>query len=48
MKKTYTAPVLLISGDVIRETLAGRIEGDEPQGNTVFMPSLVGGLGYYL
>ena len=48
MKKTYTTPVLTISGDVIDETLNGATplpESDNPEVNMI--PS-AGSIGYYL
>lgn len=48
MKKTYTTPVLTISGDVVDETLRGVTplpESDAPEVNMI--PS-AGGIGYYL
>lgn len=48
MKKTYEAPKLVISGDVVRVTLIGdapACESDNPTVNQVKCP---GDVGYYL
>lgn len=46
MKKIYTAPVLAISGDTVRETLGGPIV-PAPESQTTKLSS-AGAIGYYL
>ena len=48
MKKTYEAPELIISGNVIRETLMGTEEASETQDPIVNRLEFPGGIGYYL
>jgi len=48
MKKTYEAPMLLESGNVIHETLSGQADTGELNGQIMAHPVLVGGVGYYL
>jgi len=48
MKKTYTTPILAISGDIVNETLKGATplpESDNPEVNMIPIP---GSIGYYL
>jgi hypothetical protein len=46
MKKTYTTPVLAISGDTVQET---RSVGSSPTGESAFTKSIPSGaVGFYL
>jgi hypothetical protein len=47
MKKTYTTPTLVASGDVVDETRNGQMEVDEI-GFPATKTSLPGSIGYYL
>jgi hypothetical protein len=46
MKKTYAAPALVISGNVVRETLSGSITPVENGPTTKNLGA--GGVGFYL
>lgn len=48
MKKTYEAPKLIISGNVIHETLMGTEDASETQDPIVNRNTFPGGVGYYL
>jgi hypothetical protein len=46
MKKTYTTPALVISGDAVQET---RLAGSNPVGESEFTKSISSGaVGFYL
>jgi hypothetical protein len=48
MKKTYTAPTLIVSGDVVQNTLIGDVPGKESPTQLAFLEDLAGSIGYYL
>jgi hypothetical protein len=48
MKKTYTTPTLVLSGDIVHETLNGATDGPEIPGNLVHRDKMIGSIGYYL
>lgn len=48
MKKTYEAPRLTISGDVIRDTLNGKTPSCESENLIVNELPCPGGVGYHL
>ena len=48
MKKTYEAPELIISGNVIRDTLMGLEDASETQDPIVNRNKFPGVVGYYL
>jgi hypothetical protein len=46
MKKTYTTPVLVVSGDAVQET---RLNGSNPVGESLTTKSVMSGaVGFYL
>lgn len=45
MKKTYAAPSVINSGNVVRETLGGPVSGPEGQ---IKEPLSAGSVGFYL
>jgi hypothetical protein len=47
MKKTYTTPALVGSGDVVEETRGGMITVDE-EANPQTKNGIAGSIGYYL
>lgn len=48
MKAAYETPVLLLSGDVVGDTLTGDAIGLECDDETKFNVRCPGGVGYYL
>jgi hypothetical protein len=48
MKATYEAPVLVISGEVVRDTLVGTSSGLECENPDEFNIKCPGSMGYYL
>lgn len=48
MKKTYTTPTLILSGDVIHDTRIGSDDGIETQTQLAFRVQMAGSVGYYL
>jgi hypothetical protein len=48
MKKTYTTPRLLVSGNAIRDTLIGTEQHCESDNQTDNMLTCAGGVGYNL
>lgn len=48
MKKTYTTPVLIVSGDIVEETLRGAVPQPEILNQDVNMGTSAGSVGYYL
>lgn len=48
MKKTYEAPKLIVSGDVVRDTLNGIAPSCEKENLTVNHDDCPGSVGYYL
>jgi hypothetical protein len=48
MKKTYDTPKIVLSGEVVRDTLSGAIPGCESDAQTVKLDDCAGSVGYYL
>lgn len=48
MKKTYETPTLIVGGNVVDETLSGTVPSGENQAQTILLPPMFGGVGYYL